>query len=251
MWLLLACSPKVPSAATGEGWSLSHLAVGEGLSGLTVDGQGELWSVSERPAALIRLRDGHKVPLDLPAEPESVEWTAEGFWLGTERDGERVEDQVFRVSATGELLQTLTYRYEELSPKPNHGLEGLCVHGGQLLVAGEDARGDTVRDAPVASLPQGDTQWLRLRSETGKVSALACTETHLYAIERHYEVLHLLRAPYEDLMATEVVEVPEQARGPKVNYEGLAVRDGKALLISDNQGATVEGPTLLLTLTLP
>lgn len=209
--------------------------------------------MSEKPPALVRLEDDHRVPLDLPAEPESIAWSPEGFWLGTERDVKRSQDLVLLVSAQGELLRTLTYTYEGVSPQPNHGLEGLCLRGDTLVVAGEDARPG--RDAPIAMATKREepwrTDWLRLHSSTGKVSGLACTETHLFAIERHYGVLHLLQAPFEDLQASRRIEVPEQVRGSKVNYEGLVVIDGKALLLSDNQGTKVEGPTILTTLELP
>ena len=248
MWFLLSCVVHIPPEAEGEGWEVRHLTVGEGLSGLTVDDEGALWSVAERPAALVRLRDNHRVLLTLPGEPESVAWTPTGFWIGTEQSTARTEDVLVRVSDHGAILEQRSYTYEGVTPKPNHGLEGICMRGDDVVVAGEDARPG--RDAPIAAVP-GDTDWLRLHSDTGKVSALACTETHLYAIERHYEVLHLLVAPWSDLSDTTLIPVPEGARGTKVNYEGLALQGGRALLLSDNQGASVDGPTVLLSLELP
>ncbi len=251
--LLLACKAPYPAESSGEGWSVQALEVSAGLSGLTVDGEGRLWSVSEDPAALVRLEDDHRIPLDLPAEPESIAWSPEGFWLGTERDVKRSHDLVLLVSPQGEVLRTLSYTYEGVTPQPNHGLEGLCLRGDTLIVAGEDARPG--RDAPLAMASKREepwrTGWLRLHSATGKVSGLACTETEIFAIERHYGVLHLLQAPFQDLQASRRIDVPNQVRGSKVNYEGLVVIDGKALLLSDNQGATVEGPTILTTLELP
>ena len=71
---------------------------------------------------------------------------------------------------------------------------------------------------------------------------------HLYAIERHYDVLQILRAPWSDLEASEVLDVPAAGRGSRVNYEGLALHEGRLILLSDNQGATVDGPTVLLSI---
>ena len=245
MWWLLACTPKIPPEAEGSGWSVRYLDAGPGLSGLTVDGEGRLWAVAERPSALVRLDDGHTVTLGLPAEPESVAWTPEGFWIGTESPREREADWVFRVSPAGEVLERRTYTYEGVVPQPNHGLEGLCIRDGQPVVAAEDP--DERRRAPVAMVP-GETRWLQLRSETGKVSGLACDDRHLYAIERHYDVLQILRAPWSDLEASEVLDVPAAGRGSRVNYEGLALHEGRLILLSDNQGATVDGPTVLLSI---
>ena len=129
MWWLMACVVHIPNEGHGDGWQLRHLTVGEGLSGLTVDGEGELWSVAERPGELVRLSDNHRVPLNLPGEPESLAWSATGFWIGTEQPHPRTEDILVRVSNEGDILEQRTYVYEGVTPKPNHGLEGICIRG--------------------------------------------------------------------------------------------------------------------------
>ncbi|MBV8759353.1 MAG: hypothetical protein JO257_18845, partial [Deltaproteobacteria bacterium] len=96
---------------------------------------------------------------------------------------------------------------------------------------------------------------LRLTSDVGKISALACRwqpdgTIDLRAIERHYKVSRILHATLAPAQ-TEVVPTIDIDLEPvlhdSLNVEGLVVLpDGRYAAINDNQGSTVSGPTELL-----
>jgi hypothetical protein len=140
----------------------------------------------------------------------------------------------------------------------NHGVEALCGHGDDLLVAieqvGKDDRG---RYAPLVHL-RGEALTLgklRLTSDVGKISALACTwkpdgSVDIHAVERHYKVsriVHGTLAPGATDLAPTVELDLEPTLHDSLNVEGLVVLpDGKLIAVNDNQGSTVTGPTYLM-----
>jgi hypothetical protein len=261
--------------ATGPGADgLPHRSahVPAGISGLGRGVDGSWWAVTERPATLVRLdverlRAVEVLPLDgAPGvEPESVDGLPDGrLVIGTEAPGEgRSHDEVWIVrvgdgQATIEERWTLPWELFDLVPRGNQGIEGVCTAADQIWVAGEpvgqDAEG---RWAPIARR-EGDgwvTSRLRLTSDTGKVSALACRRVsagvELLAIERHYDVQRVLRVPVDDgggpggWLDPELVPLPGGTLEPSTNPEGLAFTDdGRFVVITDNQGRRVSGPTL-------
>jgi hypothetical protein len=241
-----------------------------GLSDLVLDPDGPLWTIAERDRSALEVTlAGAVTPHPLDGIPDGVDTEALAalgggrFAIGTEgaddptaaivfaeRRGDRLVATRTRPLTSAELGVTLTV---------NHGVEGICGHGDDLIAAIESVGmlPDGTRWAPLARLA-GDrltVTKLRLTSQTGKISALTCAfaadgTVHALAIERHYGVSRILRF---DLTAgaTEVTPTVALDLGPvlrdSLNLEGLAVLpDGRLVAINDNQGRTVDGPSELL-----
>lgn len=275
--ILLSCVFPPDADAAVPGVTRSELPADlRGLSGLAVDDTGRLWSVSERPVALVPLRlDGDRVVPDgaplrvkgwpLGVDAESVAWLGPGrFVLGGEsqiegraRDVAReavVTDGVARVARAWPL----PYGPFGVTAGGNRGLEGIDADGGALVVASEMVAG-----RPRAALlwrVEGDAvayATVRLTSADGKVSSVEVDGAHLLAIERHYGTVRLVEAD----LTWGTAEAPGTADarvvrdlaadlGDLPNLEGLAtLPDGRIVLLSDNQGGAVRtGPTVALVL---
>jgi hypothetical protein len=167
----------------------------------------------------------------------------------------------------------------------NQGIEALCHAGGELFVACEHPREQGgVRLAPFAGYDLRTQRWaygwIRLTSDTGKISALDCARVDVageqrvqfYAIERHYGRLRILEwqlpPRWYQTARQSALGQPERAIEPAIdphvvlqldgklptdaNPEGLAwVRSQNELLvITDNQSRDVTGPTRLLRIPL-
>lgn len=192
------------------------------------------------------------------------------FAIGTEAPWpHRTHDDVLLVTLQDHVARaTATLRFDYapygLTGASNAGIEGLCFDGEALLAASETAGelGDGGRFAPLGRRGPGDTAFVpyrvRLSSETGRISALACrktsdaptADTEVLAIERHYGVSRLLRfvlpqslAPGTLLPAQPVLDLAALVR-PLINYEGVAwLADGDVLLLADNSIGFATGPT--------
>jgi hypothetical protein len=128
---------------------------------------------------------------------------------------------------------------------PNEGAEGMCGRGDDVWVAIEH-RGA----APLVHIHAGaiaDTSELPLTTDTGKISALACTSADdIWAIERHYGVHRILH--YVARRPKVALDLDPILHGSR-NIEGLArLPDGRFVLVNDNQSAKIDGPTELLVL---
>jgi hypothetical protein len=97
-----------------------------------------------------------------------------------------------------------------------------------------------------------------LTSDQGKISALFCTfspdgTADVLAIERHYGVSRIISftAPPDatDItpkVALDLWPIVRDRYHEKLNLEGIVkLADGRWVLVNDNQGANVEGPTKL------
>lgn len=255
--LLAACSPATPAP---DG-ALVEVEDQAGLSDLAIDASGALWAVAERPAALVQIEP---TALTLPirglpegVEPEALSISPEGtVRIGTEGDGERAEDGLYTLIPT-DTEATATDRVAfpwapwGLVAAENQGVEAMC-EGTSRWVAGEPVLVEQGRRlAPLARWTGSAWESLRLPLSTpnGKISALACDEDgSLWAIERHYEDLALLHVTVGEAVTVQTCALPAWLRDPEANWEGLTIDGDTLLWISDNQNATVRGPTLLARL---
>ncbi|HEY1557789.1 MAG TPA: esterase-like activity of phytase family protein [Kofleriaceae bacterium] len=272
-WLvvaLAACSkPPPPDTSRFEAVPID---TPPGVSDLSLDDRGMLWAIPERDHFVLEIAlPGGAVtrhPLDgVPAgvDTESLTWLGAGrFAIGTEGQDVATASVLYaeqrgdRVTVTRELPLHLE---GVVAITPNHGAEGLCGRGDDLLVGIESTGklADGTRFAPLVHLHGKDTTIARLRltTATGKVSALACTfaadgSADVYAIERHYGVSRILHfglpAQPADITPTVVVDLDAIFHGA-FNLEGIArLPDGRFVLVNDNQGRTIVGPTELFFL---
>jgi len=269
--LVGACNNKPNRAARAKG--VFHeivIRTPPGMSGLAVDDKDMLWAVPERDRRFVQLTlDGQVTLYPMIGFRDRVD--AEGLaWLGdnkfvvtTEGQDDPTASVVWAELVDGKLVASRTRELtsEELGVTltVNHGAEGACGHGDDVIVGieavGKLANG--VRYAPLARI-RGDVLTvtkLALTSETGKVSALDCTidpdgTAHVWGIERHFGVSRILRFDLP-LGATEVtpritLDVSAILQD-SLNVEGIVqLRDGRLVIINDNQSRTIEGPSELL-----
>lgn len=243
-----------------------------GVSDLTLDDRGTLWAIPERdrfvleialPAGTVTRHPLDGVPPGL--DTESLTWLGPGhFAIGTEGEHAATASVLYaeargdRVVVTSE--RPITDAEAGVQLAVNHGAEGLCGRGDDLLVGIEEVGHEgSARWAPIIHLHGGvaQTSRLRLTSSTGKVSALSCTfaadgSAEAYAIERHYGVSRLLHfrvaAKPGEIVPEVVVDLDAIFHGA-YNLEGLArLPDGRFVLVNDNQSRTIEGPTALFFL---
>jgi len=250
-----------------------------GLSGLTTDGNGHLWTVSERDWALVEVHEGQvlrKVDLPLMGDAidlEAITWLGGNrFALGTERDEERDFDDIVEVTVIGDeavISQRwpLSYVPMGIDPEPNEGVEGLCALGDDwLLAVGEPVLSDSSgeRRAPmwrVTTSGKGVSHgWLRLTSEEGKIAALACRPLgdeayEILAIERHFGVMRILSF---ELFGAEpagsshdprvLLDLNDRLEG-NPNLEGITWGPDKAIwFVVDNAWRRVRGPNEFIRL---
>jgi hypothetical protein len=248
-----------------------------GVSDLTLDDRGTLWAIPERDPFLVEiaLPSGAVVrhPLDgVPpgVDTESLTWLGPGrFAIGTEGEAAATAS-ILSVEARGDRFAVTSERAlteDELGVHltVNQGAEGLCGRGDDLLVAIETVGKlqDGSRWAPLVHLHAGQvvaTSRLHLTSATGKASAITCTfaadgSADAYVIERHYEVSRLLhvRVPASagEITPTIAIDLDAIFHGA-YNLEGVVrLADGRFVLVNDNQGHKVEGPTELFVLRPP
>ena len=251
-----------------------------GLSGLTTDGNGHLWTVSERDWSLLEFHGGQVIrtvrlpPMGEEVDLEAITWLAGNrFALGTERDMPRAVDDVVEVRVVGDQA-TITRRWPlaygplGLDPEPNEGIEALCALGDQWLLAiGEPVVTDddtSQRRAPMWRTTTGGEGvthgWLRLTSDEGKIAALACRPLgdeayEIIAIERHFGVMRIVgfqlfgaEPAGSEHEAKVLVELNDQLEG-NPNLEGITWGPDRAIwLVVDNAWRRVRGPNELVRL---
>ena len=275
-WLLLlaACShehERPPPPLHTALWDAVVLATPPGMSDLTLDDHGHLWAIPERDRVVVEMQpDGSQLvrhPLDgVPAglDTEAITYLGDGkFAIGFEGQQTAAAGIYFatldpqRDRVVASTPRELTSAELGVDLVVNHGVEGICGHGDDVIAAIETVGNDGSRWAPLVRLRGGllTVAKFRLTSDVGKLAALACTfapdgTVDLRAIERHYSVSRILRATVP-LGATEVVPTIDLDLNPvlhdSLNVEGLVVMlDGHYEAINDNQGSKVSGPTELL-----
>ena len=251
-----------------------------GTSDLSLDDRGHLWAVAERErvVAEIELDTQHMTakftrhPLDdVPdgLDTEALSWLGGGkFAVGTEGQEQATASVMY-----GDLLGNghialhpgieLTDAILGITLVRNHGVEALCGRGDDLLV-GIESWGtfpDKTRWAPLVRVHAGvvtGVQKLKLTTATGKISAMTCTfapdgTIDAIAIERHYGVSRILTFSVplgQDLITPQVAldlwPVVRDRYHAKLNLEGIVkLPDGRWVMVNDNQGARVDGPTKL------
>lgn len=275
------------AAATGV-FAEVDLDAPPGLSDLAVDPAGTLWALPERDRVLVAVTVPTRLPIagaklpttrvpleGVPAhdDTESLTWLdADHVALGLEGQ-DRGTATLAIATRTGDRFVVGESRALETLPlgvtlADNHGAEGLCGSGDDVLVAIEETGKlpGGGRFAPViwlshvraglASAPATIVR-VKLGSRTGKLSALSCTidaaGAHVAAIERHYGVSRIVTfAIPRDAVRDQVVdETLVRDLAPilqdSLNLEGLAtLPDGRVVAIADNQGKDVAGPDALL-----
>ena len=121
-----------------------------GLSGLTTDGQGHLWAVSERDLTLLQIHEQKvvkQVKIDMKGEAmdfESITWLSDNrFALGTERDSERREDNVIILElndsgAVEKSRRRVSYDEAGGPAAKNRGLEAICALDTSTVLVGSE-----------------------------------------------------------------------------------------------------------------
>jgi hypothetical protein len=251
-----------------------------GTSDLSLDDQGHLWAVAERDrvVAEIVLDTEHKTatvtrhPLDNVPEgvdTEALSWLGGGkFAIGTEGQEVPTASVMFgELGSDGHIALhpgiDLTDQILGITLIKNHGVEAVCGRGDDLLVAIESwgTFDDKTRWAPLVRVHAGavtGVQKLKLTTATGKISAVTCKfapdgTIDATAIERHYGVSRILTFSVplgKDLItptvALDLWPVVRDRYHAKLNLEGIVtLPDGRWVMVNDNQGARVDGPTKL------
>jgi hypothetical protein len=240
-----------------------------GMSDLTVDDKGTVWAIAERQRVVLELANPLvKHPLegfDKGLDTEAIAWLGGGkLAVGLESTGSPLaavawaELQGDRVVMTSKRELT-TAELLGVAPTTNHGIEGLCGQRDEVLAATETVGKlrDGTRWSVLARL-RGDTlevAKLRLTTTKGKIAALSCTiaedgTADVIAIERHYgvsRILHFTAKRGDTEITPELVHDLAPVLHDSLNLEGIArLPDGRLVVINDNQGASIKGPTKLL-----
>ena len=268
---LVACSRKPDRATRAKGvFHEVEIATPPGMSGLALDDRGILWAVPERDRRFVELTLEGKVTLHpmvgFPArvDTEGVAWLGDHrFAITTEGQNEPTATVIYAELQDGKLVATrtraLTSAELGVELQLNHGAEGVCGHGDDVIVGIEEVGRlpSGKRWAPIARL-RGDALTLtklELTSETGKVSSLDCTidpdgTAHVWAIERHFGVSRILRfdLPLGATQVTPRVALDlSEILADSLNLEGIVqLPDGRLVAINDNQSRTVDGPSELV-----
>ena len=251
-----------------------------GTSDLSIDDQGHIWAVAERDRVVAEIvldpdKRTAKItrhPLDgVPdgVDTEALSWLGGGkFAVGTEGQQQPTATVMFgELGSDGHIaLHTsldLTDKILGITLVKNHGVEALCGRGDDLLVAIESwgTFEDKTRWAPLVRIHAGavtGVQKLKLTTATGKISAVTCTfapdgTIDAIAIERHYGVSRVLTFSVplgKDVITPDVAldlwPVVRDRYHAKLNLEGIVkLPDGRWVMVNDNQGSRVDGPTKL------
>ena len=254
---LLACATL--SAPGRPGWP-------GGLSGLARDEHGRFWSVAERAHVIVciegdRIAARVEVPIAETIDFEALAVLPDGrFAIGTETtETGRPNDDVFVID-NGEIIDRIALPYAlwpGFEASANRGIEGLCYADGLIAAVESYHERDGLRWSPLAV--RKDERWipyrLKLTSDVGKISSLACRMTadgvELLAIERHYEVMRVLRfllPPKPGLIEPELLVDLDPLFAKNPNFEGVEWDKDGLLVLADNQGATISGPAAVLRL---
>lgn len=286
LWMLIAChkhdddNNKVAVALPPTPFDELVVQLPPGTSDLSLDDHGHLWSIPERDheideIVLVEAPLGvtiTKHPLDgVPdgVDTESLAWLGDGkFEIGTEGQTEATASVMHgELQANGRITvtpdQSFTSDQLGVELSVNHGVEGLCGHGDDLIVGIESfaTLPNGSRWSPIVRLHAGKVtavQRVLLTSDRGKISALSCTfaadgTADVLAIERHYGVSRIITftapATAGDItpkVALDLWPIVRDRYHEKLNLEGIVkLADGRWVMVNDNQGASVDGPTKL------
>ncbi|CAN5146932.1 hypothetical protein BH11MYX1_BH11MYX1_44720 [soil metagenome] len=251
-----------------------------GISDLSLDDRGHLWAVPERDHVVLELAlEGTPItirdvehPLDgVPAgvDTESIAWLGHNrFAIGTEGQEEATASVMFgELRSDGHIALTRTLPLTDTDVRlelvQNHGVEGICGTGDDVIAAIESfgTLADGTRYAPLVHI-HGEkitaVTKLHLTSNAGKISALFCTfaadgTAQVLAIERHYGVSRILTfavpptaTDVTPAIAMDLWPIVRDRYREKLNLEGIVrMADGRWVLVNDNQGKFVEGATRL------
>lgn len=250
-----------------------------GISDLAVDERDHLWAIAEREPVVVEIVIAGTPPaatvvrhaLDgVPdgVDTEAIAYLGEGrFAIGTEGHDQPSAGVLFgQLGADGHMVLqpgfSVTSETLGIELRKNHGVEALCGTKATLAVGIETAgvvhHGH--RYAPFVRV-SGDSQVVQrllLTTKNGKLSALTCTVSadgtiDLLAIERDYGVTRLLRAKARadqlEIRPEVVVDLWPMIRkrfAKKLNLEGIVrLRDGRIVVVNDNEGSGLGGPTWL------
>jgi len=271
---LLACHAKSGRTSARDAHAVTTLrGAPPGLSDLTIDDRGVLWTVAERDRVIVEMTvdKGGVVSHSIPVQgvPEGVD--TEGLvWLGPGRFVVSSEGKydpgagLLWIEIKGDhavVTHDRTFTNKELGVTllKNQGAEALCGDDRQLLVGIETVGRlpDGARYAPVVRV-RGDSTDLvkfRLTSSTGKLSAFTCKidddgNARGWAIERDFGVTRILRfslASAElEVTPTVAYDLTVKLRGLR-NLEGIVEMSGNRLaIINDNQSRVLEAPSELM-----
>lgn len=281
--LLVAChahEDNVAVALPPVPFDELEVALPPGTSDLSLDDHGHMWSIAERDREIDEialteaplgvtitkhLLDGVPDGLDT----EALAWLGEGtFAIGTEGQDDPTASVMHgqlqpngRITVTPEMA--LTSEQLGVALTVNHGAEGMCGHGDDLIVGIESfaTLPSGSRWSPLVRIHAGRViavQRVMLTSDHGKISALSCTfaadgTADVIAIERHFGVSRIITftspAAAGDItpkIALDLWEIVRDRYHEKLNLEGIVkLADGRWVMVNDNQGATVDGPTKL------
>jgi len=210
-------------------------------------------------------------------DTEALSWLGGGkFAIGTEGQEQPTASVMFgELASDGHIVVKpgveLTDAILGITLVKNHGVEALCGRGDDLLVAIESwgtfpereayPEGYKTRWAPIVRIHAGavtGVQKLKLTTATGKISGMTCKlapdgSFDAIAIERHYGVSRILtfsvplgQDSITPQVAVDLWPVVRDRYHAKLNLEGIVkLPDGRWVLVNDNQGARVDGPTKL------
>jgi hypothetical protein len=261
----------VERAAERGGFEIVQIDTPPGMSDLTLDDRGVMWSIAERNREVLELELGKppiRHPLDgvpLGIDTEGLAWLSDGhFAIGAEGAAEPTAAIMFGELRMGHLVITRTRKLINadlgIELTINHGIEAVCGRGDELLAASETVGRlpDGSRYAPLVRL-HGDELTItkvKLTTDSGKLSALDCSfdgdgTAEVIAIERHFGVSRILRftVKRDDAEVTPTVELDlHPILQDALNLEGIVrLRDGRWVLINDNQHSKgANGGTQLL-----
>jgi hypothetical protein len=288
VWLAcLACGGSSSSAAATAGGATPARAgpvridlaldAPNGLSGLTRRGDGTLFAIAETDRFLVtiaadrvaRVVPLHGVPDGLDAE--AIAWLeGERFVIGTESlDAARTEEQLYVVEVgedAARVVETIVVPISAIGggANENEGIEGICHVDGSILVATEHVeQTPSGRVATVGVYARDTGAWngrlLRLTTDTGKIAGMDCRahdgRIEVFAIERHYEVMRVLRFDLDPALVRDaerspiepvlVLDLAGTLEGDP-NLEGLAVSGDEIAMIVDNHYGRRTGPNELV-----
>lgn len=276
--LVLFASCHHPAAYSATRYRTVEADVPAGISGLALDEHGHFWAIPERDPvvaeivvtgerATIALHPLDGVPREL--DTEAITYLGAGrFAIGVESH-DRPYAGVYRgeLRADGHIVVAPAYEFDSaalgIDLRANNGVESLCAAGAELIV-GIESTGVTAageRFAPIVRIDGATNavQRLHLTTANGKLSSLACHPTgdgvvELLAIERDFGVSKILRVVSHpddvDLVPTVVLDLWPLLRDRyqgRINLEGIVrLPDGRIVVVNDNQGPGLEGPTRLM-----
>lgn len=271
--LLVACGSKADDRASRAKGTFHEIVIPTppGLSGLAADDRDHLYAVPERNRDFVELTLDGKVTLHpmigFPpdVDTEGLAWLGGNhFAISTEGQEAATASVIYADLVDGKLVagKTRTLSDAELGVTltGNHGAEGACGSGDDVLVAIESVghMPDGKRWAPVARIHAGTTVTVSkvvLTSDVGKLSALDCKldpdgTAHVWSIERHYGVSKILHFDVP-VAATTITPQVKLDLAPiledSLNLEGIVqLSDGRLVAINDNQGKTIDGPSELV-----